>query len=955
MLPRGRSHTNMMHMKRMEQIEQMLQNQMSGAELMAKAASNGGLNERRGPPEMLRLNVGGRSAILAMDVIRLRLDSSRLAEFCDKSHIERLTACDSYLEATNEYYFARAPTIFEIVVDYFVTGTLHLPTNECQIKIRDELNYWRIPLSNISPCCRFEDGNPQQNGTLPRFSSNDPVDESNSEAFEKVVFGKQRFSAWQFLENPRSSTGAKIFSAVSASFVLFSLTGLILSSCPDFQIDEETMTPHWTIAAIEIVCMLFFTLEYVARFAVSPQKWEFAKSPLNCIDLATILPFFAEECMPLFGIRNIELRNLRGPMIVMRVLRVMRVVRIFKLARYSTGLRAFGDTMRKSASEFSLLAMFLLSGIMLFSTAVYFFERDEPNTKFYSIPQSWWWCISTMTTVGYGDLVPVTIGGKIVAASASVCGIIVLAFPISMILDKFAESTTGFKKDDYVTLQRPAVLIDNQQVMANNRFKIRLNTPLIQSPIEQEHFNLNVGGKRFCFRTDVVLTCCQDSLLSTLIKSDHEKRVLILDGFDERTKEYYLERNANVATNVLEYFVTGKLHKPFNCCPERFTEELKFWNLYNVEFAGCCAPSMNISFNYKKDLVEEEHEFDGARLFVWRIMEDPSYSIWSKLFSIVSIFFIFASIVGLILGSMPEFQEDNRYAQGYWVFHQRQRHRTDLDDSIGARNLAAHNLTGYSYRATDNPTHQLVFLEYICISWFTIEFLLRFVVAPRKQKFMKQPMNIIDLLTILPVYIELVLFQLGIYAETLKEFTAAMIVIRVLRTLRMARVFKMARYSSGLQIFGQTLRTSIFELSLLLVLIVTGTLFFATLMFYTERENEHSDFTSIPAACWWAVITITTVGYGEMIVQTALGKVVATTAAICGIIILAFPVSLIVENFAQAQHWALIEAQMRQAQVSALANNLVMKRGQSRRRRAENEGKQTKNQTSLLHSTTAAV
>ncbi|KAI6213808.1 hypothetical protein M3Y94_00195600 [Aphelenchoides besseyi] len=860
MLPRGRSHANMMHMKRMEQIEQLLKNQMSGAELMAKAASNGGLDERRGPPEMLRLNVGGRSAILAMDVIRLRLDSSRLADFCDKTHTEKISECDLFLEATNEYYFERSPTIFDLIVDYYVTGKLHLPTDACAIKIRDELNYWRIPLSNISPCCRFEDGSPQPNGTLPRFASNDPVDESNSEAFEKVVFGKQRFSAWQFLENPRSSNGAKIFSAVSASFVLFSLTGLILSSCPDFQIDEETMTPHWTIAAIEIVCMLFFTLEYVARFVVSPQKWEFAKSPLNCIDLATILPFFAEECMPLFGIRNIELRNLRGPMIVMRVLRVMRVVRIFKLARYSTGLRAFGDTMRKSASEFSLLAMFLLSGIMLFSTAVYFFERDEPNTKFYSIPQSWWWCISTMTTVGYGDLVPVTIGGKIVAASASVCGIIVLAFPISMILDKFAESTTGFKKDEYVTLQRPAVLIDNQQMMANNRFKSMRKS-------KRYHFNLNVGGKRFSFRSDVVLTCRQDSLLSTLIKADHSKRLLILDGFDERAKEYYLERNATVATNVLEYFVTG-----------------------------------------------------------------------------------------LILGSMPEFQEDNRYAQGYSVFHQRQRHRTDkLDDSIGARNLAAHNLTGYVYKPTDNPNQKLVVLEYICISWFTFEFLLRFLVAPRKQKFMKQPMNIIDLLTVLPVYIELVLFQLGIYAETLKEFTAAMIVIRVLRTLRMARVFKMARYSSGLQIFGQTLRTSIFELSLLLVLIVTGTLFFATLMFYTERENEHSDFTSIPAACWWAVITITTVGYGEMVVQTALGKLVATTAAICGIIILAFPVSLIVENFAQAQHLAKIEVQMRQAQMSAVANNLVMKRGQSRRRRAENEGKQTKSQTTLLHSTTAAV
>ena len=88
-----------------------------------------------------------------------------------------------------------------------------------------------------------------------------------------------------------------------------------------------------------------------------------------------------------------------APMTVIRVLRVLRIARIFKLARYSSGLRAFGATMQKSAAELSMLGCFLLTGIMLFSTAIYFFERDEANSKFYSIPNSWWFVLSTMTTV----------------------------------------------------------------------------------------------------------------------------------------------------------------------------------------------------------------------------------------------------------------------------------------------------------------------------------------------------------------------------------------------------------------------------------------------------------------------------------------------------------------------------------------------------------------------------
>ncbi|KAF8382274.1 kvs-3 [Pristionchus pacificus] len=394
------------------------------------ASSNGGISKKQA---ILVVNVGGRRAKLPIEKIFAQNANTRLSVFASKSHVERLTDCDAYFDDTGEYYFERSPIIFECVIDFYLMGKLHRPFDVCPIRLRYELDFWRIPTARMAPCCAIDENNnghgrgkEHENGFIE--SSYPPS------AFERVRYGPFRLKAWGFLENPRSSSGAKIFSIVSALFVLLSLSGLILSSMPELQ--EANGEPIQLLIYAEMICMIWFTIEYMARFVVNPNKWKFTKSPLNIIDLCTILPFLIEEFLPMKW-----MKEFRGAMLVIRVMRLARVARIFKLARYSTGLRAFGETMRKSAAELSMLGMFLVTGIMLFSTAIYFFERDEPNSKFYSIPASCWWCVITMTTVGYGDLVPVTTGGKVVAAVASVCGIIVLAFPISMIIDKFAEST----------------------------------------------------------------------------------------------------------------------------------------------------------------------------------------------------------------------------------------------------------------------------------------------------------------------------------------------------------------------------------------------------------------------------------------------------------------------------------------------------------------------------------
>lgn len=139
-------------------------------------------------------------------------------------------------------------------------------------------------------------------------------------------------------------------------------------------------------------------------------------------------------------------------------------------------------------------------------------------------------------------------------------------------------------------------------------------------------------------------------------------------------------------------------------------------------------------------------------------------------------------------------------------------------------------------------------------------------------------------------------------------------IIRILRLVRIFRVFKVARYLPWVRVFSYALALSIQPLLMLVLIILIGVVIFASLMYYAERGEydaatgawlrrdefgvaSPSPFSSIPAAMWWAVITMTTVGYGDMFPVTALGRLIATAAALCGVLVVAVPITVISTNF----------------------------------------------------------
>lgn len=165
---------------------------------------------------------------------------------------------------------------------------------------------------------------------------------------------------------------------------------------------------------------------------------------MNAIDFMAIVPYFITLATMFAEDKEQDKRKMVGEkqsqamsLAILRVIRLVRVFRIFKLSRHSKGLQILGMTLKSSMRELGLLIFFLLIGIILFSSAVYYAESGSERSHFKSIPDAFWWALVTMTTVGYGDMVPLSFWGKIVGSLCAIAGVLTLALPVPVIVSNF--------------------------------------------------------------------------------------------------------------------------------------------------------------------------------------------------------------------------------------------------------------------------------------------------------------------------------------------------------------------------------------------------------------------------------------------------------------------------------------------------------------------------------------
>nr|DBA17407.1 TPA: hypothetical protein GDO54_002859 [Pyxicephalus adspersus] len=356
----------------------------------------------------------------------------------------------------NEYFFDRNRPSFDAILYYYQSGgRLKRPVN--------------VPFDIFSEEVKFYELGDE---ALLKYREDEGFVKEEEKQLPDNEFKRQ---VWLLFEYPESSGPARGIAIVSVLVILISIVIFCLETLPEFRDDKDSLLPplgtgedgfggyNRTLGApenahtafndpffiVETVCIVWFSFEFAVRLFACPSKPGFFRNIMNIIDIVSILPYFITLGTEL-GNQQPPPQQLQQPppqgtgqqqqamsFAILRIIRLVRVFRIFKLSRHSKGLQILGHTLRASMRELGLLIFFLFIGVILFSSAVYFAEADEPTTHFHSIPDAFWWAVVTMTTVGYGDMKPITVGGKIVGSLCAIAGVLTIALPVPVIVSNF--------------------------------------------------------------------------------------------------------------------------------------------------------------------------------------------------------------------------------------------------------------------------------------------------------------------------------------------------------------------------------------------------------------------------------------------------------------------------------------------------------------------------------------
>lgn len=355
-----------------------------------------------------------------------------------------------YHPETQQYFFDRDPDIFRHILNFYRTGKLHYPRHECISAYDEELAFFGLIPEIIGDCC-YEEYKDRRRENAERLQDDADTDNTGENALPTMT-ARQR--VWRAFENPHTSTMALVFYYVTGFFIAVSVIANVVETVPcgssPGHIKELPCGERYAVAffCLDTACVMIFTVEYLLRLAAAPSRYRFVRSVMSIIDVVAILPYY-------IGLVMTDNEDVSGAFVT---LRVFRVFRIFKFSRHSQGLRILGYTLKSCASELGFLLFSLTMAIIIFATVMFYAEKGSSASKFTSIPAAFWYTIVTMTTLGYGDMVPKTIAGKIFGSICSLSGVLVIALPVPVIVSNFSRIYHQNQRADKRRAQKKARL-----------------------------------------------------------------------------------------------------------------------------------------------------------------------------------------------------------------------------------------------------------------------------------------------------------------------------------------------------------------------------------------------------------------------------------------------------------------------------------------------------------------
>ncbi|KAK7896762.1 hypothetical protein WMY93_022087 [Mugilogobius chulae] len=282
----------------------------------------------------------------------------------------------------NEYFFDRNRPSFDAILYYYQSGgRLRRPVNVPVDIFMEEIKFYELG-----------------DDVIENFKDDEGFIKEEERPLPDNEFQRQ---VWLLFEYPESSGPARGIAIVSVLVILISIVIFCLETLPEFREEARTFEEHLVVNGtsrakkpnpftdpffiVETLCIIWFSFELLVRFLACPSKPAFFKNIMNTIDIVAIMPYFITLGLSSQSTKETDSRPCPWP---------------------SSG-------------------------------AVYFAETDDPESGFSSIPDAFWWAVVSMTTVGYGDMCPVTIGGKIVGSLCAIAGVLTIALPVPVIVSNF--------------------------------------------------------------------------------------------------------------------------------------------------------------------------------------------------------------------------------------------------------------------------------------------------------------------------------------------------------------------------------------------------------------------------------------------------------------------------------------------------------------------------------------